>query len=259
MRNIILGVVLAFSISACVTTPEEAPLELTQGNGAAAMDFTVTAVGIDNLFVMKLSAINPVTNRIAEKQPEQLELIPIRYAAKALQTDFQLMVRELPPGEYIIEEIGIDPNQGSKPLLLALLSEVAVMANSERLYRTAKFTDASRSVLHNAPRFTIKAGVVTYLGNMIFAANTKRLEVPRKDPNGYWDGQSTDLVWDAEVFTTYATDTGGVSRHARRLNLAKNSTETTLFPQLVGEQFILKNYEHTEDHIYTTNEYRFGE
>lgn len=247
MKFGISSLLVTFILLGCVTVKEEAPIVLTENRGAVAFDASMFPIVADHNFAVQFIALDPSTGLALESQPEELKFISFRHDQRTQGPSIQLIVRELPPGDYAVALIDARASSSSSGLgsfgLISLIATATIEGAQGADKSGVRFVSSNGIPTENAPKFNIHSNTVTYIGNLVFNANYEQHQVPKLDPDGSWDGQSTDIVPDKQVFMFYDMSPKRLSRHAQRLNAAIYQSEAQILTPLLGEKFIVKDFQ----------------
>lgn len=204
MRAFSMALAFAVLLSGCQTTKPLGPLALKDGFGSgllqlcfglnsAGRDFTLTAQEIDP--ASRMLAFGPASHRLEKtlRLHETRDVNGGAFLAKDRRhcTFWQF---EAPAGEYAIVKVGerLSTAGSAGGSLLGAAIAVAIIATAKN--DEVVFVRADGSLKNDTPTFEIRPGETTHLGTIMYDGEQEPREQPRLDPNGYWDGQSTDTV-----------------------------------------------------------------
>ncbi|WP_323796626.1 hypothetical protein [Nisaea sp.] len=220
MRAFSMALAFAVLLSGCQTTKPLGPLALQDGYGSgllqlcfglnsAERNFTLTAQEIDP--ASRTLAFGPASHRLEKtlRLHETRDVNGGAFLAKNRRhcTFWQF---EAPAGEYAIVKVGerlstagSAGSAGGSLLGAALGAAIAVAIIATAKNDEVVFVRADGSLKNDTPTFEIQPGETTHLGTIMYDGEQEPREQPRLDPNGYWDGQSTDTVKVTRLILAY--------------------------------------------------------
>lgn len=254
MKRTILITALGLLVSACQTTyTPPPPIQIPTGKGLAALNLCVEPTVKDYSFSVSLAPLAADGQHIIDAPATESPTATIsfesefrRQAKQRFERVCRLWDIELEPGRYTVSEfsgqysvsgtdVAVDP-------LFLLIIKLGAAAVSEANKTVVTFTESDGVLAANAPIFEVRESDVAYLGEMVFKANTRVREVPVREANGYWDGQTTDRVTELQIVANYSEPGSEIKLHAERLSLGTYSSEPIALSGMIGKTFLLKNF-----------------
>ncbi|MBO6560946.1 MAG: hypothetical protein JJ959_10430 [Nisaea sp.] len=253
-RAFLMTAALGLFTAACQTVPEPLPpIQIAPGKGVAALNLCVEPTVTDYSFSISLAPVTADGQRIVEAPASVKQTTTIsfesefrRQAKQKFERVCRLWDLELDPGRYTVADfsgqyavsgtdVAVDP-------LFLLIIKMGAAAVSEAKKKVITFTGSDGILAAEAPVFEVNEAEVAYLGEMIFRANTRVRDIPVREANGYWDGQSTDRITELQVVADYSEPGAEIRNHAERLSLGTYSSEPFALAGMTGKTFLLEDF-----------------
>lgn len=254
MKRTILMAALGLLVSACQTTyTPPPPIQIAPGKGMAALNLCVEPTVKDYSFSVTLAPLAEDGRHIADTPATERQTATISFESEFRRQTKQRLERvcrlwdaELEPGRYTVSEfsgqysvsgtdVAVDP-------LFMLIIKLGAAAVSEANKTVVTFTESDGRLATDAPVFEVRESGVAYLGEMLFKANTRVRDVPVREANGYWDGQSTDRIVELQIVADYSEPGSEIKQHAERLNLGTYSSDPIALSGMTGKTFLLADF-----------------
>ncbi|MEQ8332062.1 hypothetical protein [Nisaea sp.] len=254
MQRTILMTALGLLVSACQTTyTPPPPIQIAPGKGLAALNLCVEPTVKDYSFSVSLAPLAADGRHIADAPASGRQTETISFESEFRRQSKQRFERvcrlwdvELEPGRYTVSEfsgqyavsgtdVAVDP-------LFMLIIKLGAAAVSGANKTVVTFTGSDGALAPDAPVFEVSESGVAYLGEMVFKANTRVRDVPVREANGYWDGQSTDRITELQIVADYAEPGSEIKQHAERLSLGTYSSDPIALSGMTGKTFLLEDF-----------------
>ncbi|UUX51584.1 hypothetical protein NUH88_07760 [Nisaea acidiphila] len=213
MRVSLAAIAIAFLLSACQTTSgQNRNLVVQKGNGGATLNVCVGDFAFDHIFTLTIERVADASNERdldpsgAWTQTFVVSSVtaPNKHPGSMFEPGMSCKFWdfEAAPGTYAITRLReryYDPYPRGGLLYVVLKAAAAAVRDDDEIV----FLNEHNSLKSDAPVFDIRNGEVSDLGTLIFVGERTFREHPVKDPNGYWDGQTTEQVEDRRVLVRY--------------------------------------------------------